>query len=134
MARLSDAYCKNRLAGWQKEYGVPGVIEWSGYTELGGSISKGYRNGECRYYTVTTADGTYPLSRIYLDEEHGQAPAFFQTCTLWHEFCHANAFNEDTEDNDHDRHFREYRRRKVSYWLGDMLYKLIGIFWSTKNV
>lgn len=134
MSRLSDTECRTMLANWQLAYDVPGVVRWCGYTELGGNISDGYRNGRCNYYTVWTGDGVYPRSDIYLDEEHGQAPAFFQRCTLWHEFCHANAYNEDMSDNDHDAHFRDYRRRKPLYWLGDMLYKWIGLVWSTQSV
>lgn len=134
MPRLSDAECRTALANWQLAYDVPGVVRWCGYAELGGNISDGYRNGQCNYYTVWTGDGVYPRSDIYLDEEHGQAPAFFQRCTLWHEFCHANAYNEDMSDNDHDVHFRDYRRRKPLYWLGDMLYKWIGFIWSTQSV
>lgn len=132
--RLDDAECDTMLANWQLAYGVPGVIRWCGYTELGGSLSTGHRNGECRYFRVWSSDGTYPRSDIYLDEEHGQAPRFFQRCTLWHEFCHANAYNEDMESDEHNAHFREYRRRKPLYWIGDMVYKLIGVVWSVRDV
>lgn len=132
--RLDDAECDTMLANWQLAYKVPGVVRWCGYTELGGSLSAGHRNGECRYFKVWSSDGVYPRSDIYLDEEHGQAPRFFQRCTLWHEFCHANAYNEDMESDEHNAHFREYRRRKPLYWIGDMVYKLIGVVWSVRDV
>ena len=119
------------LSQWKAEYKVPGDILWGGYVELGGNVSDGYRMGQCnyaRYLRPGTAEWV-PRSTIYLDEGMEDAPRFFQESTLWHEFAHSNAYNEDMESDDHNAHFREYRRRKTKYWIGDMVLKLIGWIW-----
>lgn len=120
------------LGTWQDRYGVPGLIVWKGYAELGGSITDGYRNGQCNYYKVL-AEQPYGRCEIWLDEEMKASPDFFKTCVLWHEFCHANAYNEDLSSDNHNAHFREYRRRKPLYWIGDMLYKWISPIWSWRD-
>ena len=116
---------------WLREYPCPGDFVWGGFIELGGSAKDGYRMGQCtqvKYVSQATHEWT-PRSTMYLDEGMAKAPTYFQESVLWHEFCHARAFNEDMESNDHDAHFREYRRQKTGYWLCDMLLKAIGFIW-----
>ena len=116
------------LMQWRKEYPFPGDLIWGGYRELGGNISDGYRYGQCNYakYMAYDTQQWTPRSTIYLDIGMENAPQFFQKSVLFHEFAHANAYNEDMENDDHNSHFRAYRRRKPAYWLGDIVFKLIG--------
>lgn len=119
------------LKQWRKEYPFPGDLIWGGYIELGGSPSDGFRFGQCNYqkYMSPTTHQWTPRSTVYLDTGMAKAPRFFQESVLWHELAHANAYNEDMVNDDHNAHFREYRKRKTAYWLGDMFFKLIGWIW-----
>lgn len=131
MTALSDEHVNTLLTQWRKEYPFPGELLWGGYIELGGSVKDGYRMGQCNYYLYinqSTHERT-PRSIIYLDHGMKNAPKFFQEATLWHELCHARAYNEDCKDNDHDRVWASYRRQKPKYWLGDIILKLIGVIW-----
>ena len=118
------------LRQWQVEYKVPGDIIWGGYEELGGSAKVGYTMGLCRYTKYLDAANVWTgRSTIFLDTGMRRAPDFFKTCVLYHEFSHANAYNEDLENDAHNAHFRAYRRRKKLYWIGDMLAKLLSPIW-----
>ena len=119
------------LKQWRQEYPFPGDLIWGGYIELGGSPNDGYRFGQCNYqkYMSPTTHQWTPRSTVYLDTGMAKAPKFFQESVLWHELCHANAYNEDMVNDGHNAHFREYRKRKTAYWLGDMFFKLIGFIW-----
>lgn len=48
-------------------------------------------------------------------------PDWFLRSLLWHEYCHAEAYLEDCESDAHKEHWREYRRRKWFYLLGEYL-------------
>lgn len=119
------------LDQWKAERGVGGEILWGGYEELGGSSAKGFVMGQCRMtkYRKQGSDEWTPRSTIYADVGMRNAPSYFQTCNLWHEFCHAWAYNEDGEDDAHNSHWREYRRTILKYWFGDLLLKVLGRIW-----
>ena len=117
------------LKQWQAEYNVPDDLLWGGYIELGGSVKDGYRMGQCNYIRYMRNGVWYPRSTIYLDIGMKKAPKYFQECTLWHEFAHARAYNEDMQDDDHNLRWRKYRREKRKYWIGYLLLKLIGKIW-----
>lgn len=123
-----------QLRTWQSEYSVPDAIVWGGYVDLNyaGGVGITYGRTMCTL-TIYQNGSKSCVSTIYLDEDMQKAPVFFRECVLWHEFCHANAFNEDGDSDAHNAHFREYRRRKALYWIGDMLFKLIGPIWCRRG-
>ena len=120
---------QSQLDGWVTEYKVPGDVIWCGFKELGGSVSDGYTSGRCEYKATVSGNVREMRSDIYLDTGMRDAPAFFRTCVLWHEFCHANAYNEDGIDDSHNSRFLKYRKRKILYWLGDCIFKAINWIW-----
>lgn len=119
------------LKQWRKEYPFPGDLIWGGYIELGGSPSDGFRFGQCNYqkYMSPTTHQWTPRSTVYLDTGMAKAPRFFQESVLWHELAHARAYNEDMINNDHDSVWASYRKQKPKYWIGDIVFKLIGWIW-----
>lgn len=120
----------SKLARWTAQYHVPGLVEFSGWAELGGSEEAGWTMGRCD--SLAWSDGTCE-SRITLDVGMRDAPGFIVRSVLWHEFCHANAFNEDGTGNGHDAHFRRYVRRRPLYWLGDEVAERLAARWVRRR-
>lgn len=118
------------LYEWQREYDVPGRVLFLGFEELPRSSSSSLFVGGRTWFKLVNGER---VSEIRLQEGMAGAPAFLQRSVLWHEACHAEAFNEDGVPNAHDSHFYDLRRRKKAYWLGDMLFKLVGIIWCRRH-
>ena len=107
------------LDGWRDEYGVVQPIWFKGWENMNrsGTIILGL----CSYYKN--------LCEIRLGDKFEDRPlGWLETSILWHEFCHANAYLEDGEDDAHNDHFAEYRKRKMTYFWGNLVAKFVYIF------
>lgn len=107
------------LDGWREECGIPQPIRFVGWEDLDGDGQTVL--GRCTYRKI--------MCEIRLgDRFKDKALGWLETSVLWHEFCHANAYLEDGESDGHNKHFAEYRKRKMTYFWGDLVAKLVYIF------
>lgn len=110
------------LDEWKHEYGVSDYrITFMGWHELKADNPKSVRLGQCNYYLKS-----YLSSSVYAEIRLGigfkdRRLGWLEKSVLWHEFCHACAFIEDERDDAHNDHWRDLRRRKWWYVLGEYI-------------
>lgn len=109
-----------QLNAWCKEYGIDHAKVifqgWENMNEKGTWVL-----GRCRYYPDWCS--------IRLGNRFRSKPlGWLETSVLWHEFCHANAVLEDRIGDGHNQHWRDYRKRKPKYWIGDFFAKVVYLF------
>lgn len=108
------------LNGWMNEYGLDGcTIRFEGWYNMDETNPRKWIYGMCYYGLYHTK-----TCRIRLgDRFEGRRLGWREKSALWHEFCHAYAFLEDGESDGHNMHWRELRRKKPVYLLGDWALK-----------
>lgn len=107
---------QNQLDAWATVYGIdPRKITFVGYENLdsGGHFVL----GSCAYYPDHCR---IRLGDHYVDRKLG----FLEMCVLWHEYCHAEAYLEDMISDGHGKVFKEKRKRKMKYVIGDVFANL----------
>lgn len=101
------------LDDWKAEYGLPLPVRFLGYAELGSGTM-----GRCTSWK--------DRSEIQLAEGLRSEPlGWMMKSVLWHEMCHAIAYQEDMVGNGHDSRWRELRRSRPLYMIGDWFAKLL---------
>lgn len=112
-----------QLDEWKKEYGIEKyTVAFSGYRNMNESNPTRYILGKC-YYTARDRCDIY-LGNSFADRKLG----WRETSVLFHEFCHALAYLEDGKGDAHNDYWRELRRSKPKYLLGDWLAKMTYLF------
>lgn len=111
------------LEGWKHEYGLDYNIKFKGYRDLDRTNPMKFVYGRCYYHGPINTCTIY-LSTRYKDRKLG----WRETSVLWHEYCHAVAYLEDNKDDQHNAHWRDLRRGKPLYVLGDWVAKFTGLF------
>ena len=120
---------RKQLDEWKDEYGVSDYpIVFVGWANLKADNPKSLRLGQCNYYINSYLfSSTYTM--IFLGIRFKERKlGWMETSVLWHEFCHACAFLEDSKSDGHNNHWRDLRRRKPHYVLGDWVAKMIYRF------
>lgn len=108
-----------QLDEWKKEYGIDQYnVVFGGYRNMDESNPKRWVLGKC-YYTYRVRCDIH-LGWKFEKRELG----WRETSVLFHEFCHALAYLEDGEDDDHNMYWRKLRRSKPKYWIGDLFAKM----------
>lgn len=112
------------LDKWKHEYGLDEyTIEFKGYRDLDRTKPKKFVYGRCYYHDYI------PMCTIYLSTRYkDRGLGWMEKSVLWHEFSHAIAYLEDGKDDAHNGHWRDLRRGKPLYVLGDWVAKLTGPF------
>lgn len=94
------------------------------YRDLDGDSKVEWILGQCWYRVSPNR-----WAEIYLgDKWEHRSPGWLEISVLWHEYCHAEAYLEDGISNNHDKVFYTKRRRKVQYWIGDLIAKMVYPF------
>lgn len=111
-----------QLRAWCKEYGIePDRITFEGWHNLNEDT------------TIVLGTCSYIFNPLHCEIRLGdkfekRKLGWLETSVLWHEFCHANAALEDGIPDTHNKHWRDYRKRKMKYWIGDAVAKFMYIF------
>lgn len=112
-----------QLDEWKKEYGIEQYnVTFSGYRDMDESNPKRYVLGKC-YYTNRELCNIY-LGLKFKDRKLG----WRETSVLFHEFCHAFAYLEDGVPDAHNDYWRQLRKDKPKYWIGDIFAKMTYLF------
>lgn len=111
------------LDEWKHEYGFGHPISFLGWTEMTNSDTGAPILGKCIYYRNLSCC-------IIMGHKFKNRPlGWREKSVLWHEFCHACAWQEDGEDDAHNNHWKDLRRRKPWYvlgeWIADFTYSLM---------
>lgn len=114
---------QNQLNEWKKEYGIEQyTVSFSGYRNMDENNPKRYVLGKCYYTTRERCD-------IYLGWRfEDRLLGWRETSVLFHEFCHAFAYLEDGKGDAHNDYWRELRRSKPKYLIGDWMAKMTYMF------
>lgn len=112
-----------QLDEWKKEYGLDQyTVAFSGYRNMDKNNPKRWVLGKCYYTTLKRCD-------IYLGWKFEKRKlGWRETSVLWHEFCHALAYLEDGKGDAHNDYWRELRRSKPKYLIGDWFAKMTYLF------
>lgn len=110
------------LHRWCEEYGIDSDdVQFGGYEDL---VPQGVM-GKC-YYFRTYRPLVAWVTRIDLDSAwEDRRLGWLERSVLWHEMAHAIAYLEDGDSDDHNSHWRDLRRRKPVYVVGDAFAKLL---------
>lgn len=116
---MSEKICnlRHKISEWCDEYNIDNHrVEFYGYNELGNNVMGicQYRNSNCFIW----------IDEVFRDKKIG----WIETSILWHEFCHAEAYLEDGKINGHDYVFKSKLRRKLFYYIGDIVSKFVFVF------
>lgn len=108
-----DEAVQKLLDGWAEEWNLPLPVRFMGYEYLGKNVM-----GNCKSYADRSE---VRLARLF----EGKSLGWLKQSILWHEMCHAIAYQEDMKGNGHDSRWRELRDSNRKYMIGDWLSKLI---------
>ena len=112
---------QNQLDEWCREYGVTQEVKFMGWEDM--EENGRWVLGRCNSYR-NPLRCEIRLGIKWAKRELG----WLEMSTLWHEFCHANAYLEDGVRDAHNEHWREYRKRKPKYWIGNLIGKIVYCF------
>ena len=118
---MKEDTIRELLKKWCEEYGInPETVHWCGYKDLNGTTM-----GECHYMCKPYHHPWY-YCEIYLDIKWKNRPlGWLEESVIWHEYCHAEAYLEDGESDAHNDHWRDLRKRKPKYLIGDWVAKFL---------
>lgn len=120
---------QNQINEWLKEYKIEYPTEFIGYTNLSPNAPKRFVLGQCWYKRYPQLHCEILLADKYADRKLG----WLEMSVLWHEVAHAIAFLEDGISDDHNDHWKDIRKHKRIYWIGDFFAKLVFPFMGYKS-